>query len=69
MFGEWQKANSTLTDLAVSVLAGYLPARRASKVDPMVALHQQQLYFHITSPPLTPPATNSRRPCESSCFR
>jgi predicted permease len=32
---------ATTVVLAVSVLAGYLPARRASLVDPMVALHQQ----------------------------
>jgi ABC-type antimicrobial peptide transport system permease subunit len=27
--------------LVVSALAGYLPALRASRVDPIVALHQQ----------------------------
>jgi predicted permease len=34
-------AGAVLLIAVVSVVAGYLPARRASKVDPMVALHQQ----------------------------
>jgi predicted permease len=34
-------SGAILLILVVSALAGYLPARRASKVDPMVALHQQ----------------------------
>ena len=32
---------STLVMIAVSAFAGYLPARRASRVDPMVALHYE----------------------------
>jgi ABC-type antimicrobial peptide transport system permease subunit len=34
-------ATAVLLMIAVSALAGYLPARRASRVDPMVALHQE----------------------------
>jgi predicted permease len=34
-------ALATLLVLIVSLLAGFVPARRASRVDPMVALHQQ----------------------------
>jgi len=34
-------AAAILLMIAVSALAGYLPARRASRVDPMVALHQE----------------------------
>jgi predicted permease len=32
---------ATLVMITVSALAGYLPARRASRVDPMIALHQE----------------------------
>jgi predicted permease len=34
-------AGAVILITVVSALAGYLPARRASRVDPMVALHQQ----------------------------
>jgi len=34
-------AAAILVMIAVSAFAGYLPARRASRVDPMVALHQE----------------------------
>jgi ABC-type antimicrobial peptide transport system permease subunit len=34
-------ATAVLLMIAVSAFAGYLPARRASRVDPMVALHQE----------------------------
>ena len=34
-------AGATLVIVSVSTLAGYLPARRASRVDPLVALHHE----------------------------
>jgi ABC-type antimicrobial peptide transport system permease subunit len=34
-------ASAMMMMVAVSSLAGYLPARRASNVDPMVALHYE----------------------------
>jgi ABC-type antimicrobial peptide transport system permease subunit len=34
-------ATAVLVMICVSVIAGYLPARRASRVDPMVALHAE----------------------------
>jgi ABC-type antimicrobial peptide transport system permease subunit len=34
-------ATDTFAMLSVSAIAGYLPARRAARVDPLVALHYE----------------------------